>query len=232
MVNSDCSRDKACSRNKCIDPCVGACGQNAICRVVNHSPICTCISGFSGDPFEQCILESKQFFKKYLKLDDLFPNFHAAVAERPPVYEEPINSCIPSPCGPNSQCQAHNNLAVCSCLPSYIGRSPNCRPECTVNSDCPSSHACINQKCGNPCIGSCGSNAKCTVSSHIPLCTCDNGFTGDPFRGCYEKPQSKIFLSMGENDFKNIEISQFPTYLLMRLLVLVTLAEQMPIVKN
>lgn len=60
MVNSDCSRDKACQRYKCADPCQGACGHNAVCRVVNHSPICTCISGYTGDPFEQCLIESKR----------------------------------------------------------------------------------------------------------------------------------------------------------------------------
>lgn len=68
MVNSDCSRDKACSRNKCIDPCYGACGQNAICRVVSHSPICTCISGYTGDPFEQCLIESKILTTSMTKL--------------------------------------------------------------------------------------------------------------------------------------------------------------------
>lgn len=113
------------------------------------------------------------------------------ILEKPIVYEEPINPCVPTPCGPNSQCSTQNSLAVCSCLPSYIGRAPNCRPECTVNSDCPSSTACINQKCKNPCIGSCGNNAECTVASHIPLCTCSHGFIGDPFRGCYEQPQCK-----------------------------------------
>lgn len=54
MINSDCSRDKACRNNKCINPCIGACGQNAICQVINHSPICTCSSGYVGDPFVSC----------------------------------------------------------------------------------------------------------------------------------------------------------------------------------
>jgi hypothetical protein len=117
--------------------------------------------------------------------------FYVIIIDKPVVYEEPINPCIPSPCGPNSQCRTQNNLAVCSCLPSYVGRSPNCRPECTVNSDCSSNLACINQKCQNPCTGSCGINAECSVANHVPLCTCITGLTGDPFVRCYDKPQRK-----------------------------------------
>jgi hypothetical protein len=114
------------------------------------------------------------------------------VDKTPVVYEEPINPCIPSPCGPNSQCRSQNHVAVCSCLPFYVGRSPNCRPECTVNTDCPSNLGCINMKCQNPCIGSCGLKAECSVTNHIPLCHCINGFVGDPFILCSEKPQCKI----------------------------------------
>lgn len=62
MVNSDCTRDKACKNSKCIDPCLGTCGENAICRVVNHSPICTCSSGYYGDPFERCRIKRKLSF--------------------------------------------------------------------------------------------------------------------------------------------------------------------------
>lgn len=134
---------------------------------------------------------------------------YICILEKPIVYEEPINPCVPTPCGPNSQCRTQNNLAICSCLPSHIGRAPNCRPECTVNSDCPSSSACINQKCQNPCIGSCGSNTECTVASHIPLCTCTHGFIGDPFRGCYEQPQCKNKWLWANLTLPNISLQNF-----------------------
>lgn len=55
-INSDCSSNKACIRNKCTDPCPGTCGQNAMCHVINHLPTCTCLSGFTGDPFRYCSL--------------------------------------------------------------------------------------------------------------------------------------------------------------------------------
>lgn len=58
-THSDCQMNKACINNKCTDPCNGVCGDNAICRTINHNPICTCASGFEGDPFVRCSIESK-----------------------------------------------------------------------------------------------------------------------------------------------------------------------------
>lgn len=92
--------------------------------------------------------------------------------------------CSPSPCGPNSQCREVNSQAVCSCQPEFMGNPPNCRPECTINSECSSDKACINRKCVNPCLNQCGRNANCRVISHTPICTCQERFTGDPFTNC------------------------------------------------
>lgn len=54
VTNNDCPRDKACANNKCKDPCPGVCGLNAECRVVNHSPSCSCITGYTGNPSNAC----------------------------------------------------------------------------------------------------------------------------------------------------------------------------------
>lgn len=54
VMNSECLRNRACINNKCIDPCPGTCGINAECRVVNHSPTCTCIPGYTGNPLNAC----------------------------------------------------------------------------------------------------------------------------------------------------------------------------------
>jgi len=107
----------------------------------------------------------------------------SATTPTPPVTERPA-SCYPTPCGPNSQCQIQNGIPVCSCLPDFIGSPPSCRPECVISAECPSQLACMNQKCRDPCIGSCGLNANCHVLNHIPICTCNNGLTGDPFDFC------------------------------------------------
>lgn len=159
IVSTDCPPNEACFNQKCQDPCQGTCGVGATCQVINHNPICSCLPRFSGDPFVRC----------------------TPIPEDPPV---PQNPCQPSPCGPNAQCQVINNSPSCSCLAEFTGSPPNCRPECVSNSECSSNLACINQKCKNPCIGSCGADSDCHVVSHTPMCVCRTGFTGDPFTQC------------------------------------------------
>lgn len=113
-----------------------------------------------------------------LKFYTIFQKFiHVAI-------EEPLDPCQPSPCGPNSHCKKSNDRAMCLCLPGMFGAPPNCRPECTINQDCPSNRACFGQKCQDPCIGSCGFNALCNVQNHQPICKCFEGYDGDPYSGC------------------------------------------------
>lgn len=159
VVNSDCSYDKTCLKNKCVDPCPGACGITAICQVINHVPRCTCAPGYTGDPYSYC----------HIIFDETKPS---------------PNACIPNPCGANSLCKDSNGHISCSCQPSYFGTPPNCRPECTVNSECDATKSCINKKCNNPCIDSCGRNSECRVVNHAPICSCRQGFSGDPFITC------------------------------------------------
>lgn len=160
-INSDCPSNKACRNFKCQDPCPGVCGINAHCTVVNHAPICSCDNGYIGDPFVSCRLR---------------PSPPPPIVKRDP--------CNPSPCGPFSQCREQYGSAICTCLSSYIGSPPNCRPECVSNSDCPLHLACSQEKCRDPCPGSCGQGALCRVVNHSPVCVCENGYTGDPFVAC------------------------------------------------
>lgn len=105
--------------------------------------------------------------------------------ERPTTELAPSdNPCVPSPCGSNSECRVIGNTPACSCLQDYIGRPPNCRPECTINAECPGNQACQNEKCRDPCHGSCGIHSLCVTINHVPQCTCESGYTGDPFAGC------------------------------------------------
>lgn len=104
------------------------------------------------------------------------------------------NPCLPSPCGPFSQCRDLNGSPSCSCLPQYFGSPPNCRPECTINSDCTSDKACINERCIDPCPGSCGLNAECRVQTHLSICTCITGYKGDPFTSCSIVPDIGNFV--------------------------------------
>lgn len=166
--SNDCAPQLACVNFKCIDPCPGTCGLLAQCSVTNHIPTCTCLEGFTGDPFSQC----------------------TEIRRKPePMPQDP---CLRSPCGPNSQCRNVNSQPVCSCLPNYIGSPPNCRPECVVSSECTEDRACINNRCADPCPNTCGIGAQCTTKYHNPICACPPGFTGDPFTRC--APQREYFL--------------------------------------
>ncbi|KAJ8938421.1 hypothetical protein NQ318_004707, partial [Aromia moschata] len=245
-LNSDCPSNKACIRNKCNDPCPGTCGQNAECQVINHLPSCTCISGYTGDPFRfcnvippiepvetepcqpnpcgpnsqcrevnsqavcsclpeytgsppgcrpECVVSSecaqKQGLRQSKMRRSMSRNLRSKRRVSTPIAEPPApitNPCIPSPCGSNSQCRDVGGSPSCSCLPNYIGAPPNCRPECTINSECQSNLACIREKCVDPCPGSCGALALCSVINHTPVCTCPEGYTGDPFSYCQVKP--------------------------------------------
>ena len=166
-INADCSLNKACINLKCIDPCPGTCGIGARCEVVNHNPICSCPPNHEGDPFLQCVERRR---------DD-------------PEEPKQTNPCVPSPCGPNSICQVKGTRPVCSCAPNYVGSPPYCRPECVLSSECPADKACINEKCQNPCSNACGENADCHVVSHSAYCSCRKGYEGDAFIGCSEVPR-------------------------------------------
>lgn len=173
ISNSECSSHLACINKKCHDPCPGICGVNAECRVVSHTPNCICLAGYIGDPFIQCQIKEQE------------------------AINEITRPCTPSPCGPNAMCREQNGAGSCTCLPDYIGNPyEGCRPECVLNSDCPSNRACIHNKCQDPCPGTCGHNADCQVVNHLPLCTCKPSFTGDPFRYCTIKQPKR----------KNIEV--------------------------
>lgn len=111
--------------------------------------------------------------------------FYVCIA---PVMEE-VDPCNPSPCGPYSQCRKVNGQGVCSCLPTYIGSPPSCRPECVASSECSQNRACVNQKCVDLCPGPCGLNTRCEVINHSPVCRCRHGFTGDSFTHCYAIPR-------------------------------------------
>ena len=108
------------------------------------------------------------------------------------IVTESQDPCIPSPCGQNARCSNRARAAACQCIEGYFGDPyVACRPECTINADCPSNKACQNLKCVDPCPGLCGVNAQCRVINHIPTCTCNEGYIGDPFSACRLKPIGK-----------------------------------------
>lgn len=115
-------------------------------------------------------------------LIQLYGSYVASVSATP----RPADPCNPSPCGPNAICQG---AGMCECIPEYTGNPYEaCRPECVLNPECPRDKACLRNKCRDPCPGTCGQNAQCDVVNHIPVCSCPQGYTGDPFTNCRVLP--------------------------------------------
>merc|ERR1712198_678394 len=54
LEDRDCSYSTACYNTYCRDPCIGACGYNANCKVVNHVASCACPSGYTGNAAVRC----------------------------------------------------------------------------------------------------------------------------------------------------------------------------------
>ena len=184
VVNSECPQESACITQRCQDPCPGLCGINAYCRVRNHVPICACNQGYEGDPFSRCNRITSEFSKILHLSNFLSP----ATSARPEI----IDPCNPSPCGINAKCNERVRAASCQCLPGLQGDPyVECKPECTINQECPSHLACISQKCKDPCPGVCGTYASCSVRNHNPNCVCNPGYVGDPFRICNLKTTRK-----------------------------------------
>lgn len=190
-INEDCPGNLACIKERCRDPCPGSCGSFTTCTVITHSPICQCLPGYSGDPFNGC-----NFVPPCKRIHNIilpYPTTCTLIVA-PPSTERPSDPCNPSPCGSNAICKERNGAGSCTCLKEYFGDPyVGCRPECVTNSDCDKSKACSNNKCVDPCPGTCGINAECLVVNHVPSCSCIPGYTGEPTLQCLIiEPSKKI----------------------------------------
>ncbi|XP_060520378.1 neurogenic locus notch homolog protein 1 isoform X2 [Cylas formicarius] len=159
----DCPRGRpACFYGICKNPCDGVCGAGANCELRGLTPVCSCPKDMTGDPFVRC---------------------------RP---FTPEDLCEPNPCGANARCEpgfetrTGKERPVCFCLTGYTGDPVRgCqRGECTEDSHCPPSQACIEYRCQNPCVGQCGTNAECNARNHVAVCTCPSGYQGDALYQC------------------------------------------------
>lgn len=175
VSNAECPATQACLNRRCVDPCPGSCGQS-VCSVTNHIPMCNCPPGYTGDPYDGrgCRIIPSVILPPLAIEGVLAPL--------------PSSPCNPHPCGSNARCQVVFNTAQCSCLPGMIGTAPSCRPECVAASDCPSGRGCVNNKCVDPCPGTCATDAVCKVVDHSPFCSCQQGFTGNAFSLCRPIP--------------------------------------------
>merc|ERR1719412_972207 len=157
----DCQSGYVCQSQRCVfkpDPCdPSPCGPNTECSVTpNGNPICRCLPNYIPNP------------------DTI-----TGCKEKP-------DPCNPSPCGTNAECIPNGDNANCKCPPGHQGDPfVFCKKgECEYDHDCSSQLACFDFKCRDPCIGTCGQLAECQVRDHRPICSCPQGYTGDPLTAC------------------------------------------------
>lgn len=186
--NSDCPSDKGCENAQCVNPCVydNVCSPRAECSPQNHMAVCKCPPGFIGNPYVDCKPEPVH----ECSYDTDCPSRLACIEHKC------INPCTAlEPCQRPSRCEVVPSSPVrtmiCVCPEGYVSSgSGTCKPlkpvldvgGCISDSDCPSDKACINDICRDPC--NCGPNAECRVKDHKPVCSCQQGYDGNPEIQC------------------------------------------------
>lgn len=180
--HSECEPSLACYEHKCVDPCSvpNACGFGADCSPLNHSYVCTCQPGGTGDPNLGCTPV------QYCKVDHQCPLG---------------SSCNGGIC--TALCTSTRD-----CIGDQLCIKGLCQPTCRHNSSCPEYQYCLNnicvqelrcildedcardEKCINNNLGQalcqkscdlilCGRNAECKVDNHDAYCSCRSGYFGD-----------------------------------------------------
>lgn len=167
----------------------GACGINALCRVVVHKPRCSCPQCYIGMPRAVCRPDPKCDLTNPSRpspsnidcsSDNECPeslSCHAQTRE----CRDPCSSSKPR-CEVNKKCQVRNHRPVCVCKYGFVVNEMGeltCAPDtvaCSKDSDCPSNAACLNGKCQNPCNmrkkPPCPNDKACEVLDHRPVCIC------------------------------------------------------------
>ena len=184
VSNSDCTSERTCVRNKCVDVCSlpNVCGQNTECKATNHVSRCFCKPGFTGDPTLGCT---------QLQLC-------TAEEQCPSGMLCSFGICSP-PCKSSREC-LDNQICVGGTCASKCQDSSQCpllhscqngfcvqESRCSTDVDCGEQDTCIGRdnglfECEDVCSGPviCGRNAICTSKSHKAVCTCPDGFFGNP----------------------------------------------------
>ena len=204
-TDPECPLHLACIQEKCQNPCSRfSCGENAECSVRNHRATCTCRTGYEGDPYTICIERKTVWFENPSAVVTQ-PSISIAAGcksdfecpdDRACIKRECQDPCLFETCGANAYCKAKAHRAICLCLENHKGDPyRQCtRYECLSDPDCPTTLACRQEKCVDPC--QCAQNADCSPRNHKGICTCKTGYTGDPYGVACVKSKSENFRPM------------------------------------
>ena len=181
----DCPSKEVCINNLCKDPCaVNPCGQGQLCSLIDSSPlrtvVCQCPTDSFLDENSRCIqaVVTDENRVAGCSTDEECPSNQAC---RNGVCENPCD------CGPNADCRIVQHKPVCTCREGFTGDpSVVCyQAGCTVDEECPGTHACVNGNCEPVCTPfTCTSGAICQGVLHKPRCECPPGMSGNPATGC------------------------------------------------
>lgn len=160
-INDDeCPLNKYCNgqTNRCSEPCERMACGKGVCEVQQHRATCICNPGF-------VLIETKCV---------------------------DIDECLSNPCHLSAICKNLIGSYACQCKQGTISdpKTGGCRKpgDCFVDSDCPDSAICENNRCKNPCELSraCGKNANCIAEGHRAVCTCPLRTIGDANNECIQ----------------------------------------------
>lgn len=191
--DSECPNEKACINLQCLDPCAlrGACGKNALCRVILHKSRCTCPQCYVGSPQTSCRPVPKcQSEHPPVKIPIIDCRTDTDCPESLSCHDktgdcrDPCLTAGNYNCESNKRCQVRDHRPMCVCKHGFVVNDIGeltCAPEtssCARDVDCPSNAACIHGKCQNPCVngrsrnGPCTDGKICDVLDHRPICIC------------------------------------------------------------
>ena len=84
-------------------------------------------------------------------------------------------------------------MNVCP-LPVAPALAPPVPVGCQSEDDCPEYNSCRNRACVDPCAEDdpCSATANCRVVRHNVVCTCPDGYVGDPKTSCIRREYSSM----------------------------------------
>lgn len=160
VVHTECPQLLACLHYHCVDPCKGTCGVQAECRVINHNPICSCLPGYTGDPFIRCTPA---------------PVTPPTIPVPPYIPTTPSTTQRPTPLPPIAGT-------------TVTEREPPIQPEPGTTTTTPKPVVVIAKPPApppDPCVPDpCGANTICRSSVDRYICECLPGYFGSPNIGC------------------------------------------------
>ncbi|XP_054269915.1 versican core protein-like isoform X4 [Macrosteles quadrilineatus] len=122
ISNDECISGKICIAKKCTDPCDGVCGLNTICVVQEGDPLCSCKTGYDGDPFTECKPENAEC------TDDSM-----CTTDKTCIGHKCVDPCMDH-CGLNTVCRVVNHRPVCACLKGFLHTlDKGCLPESSTD---------------------------------------------------------------------------------------------------